>query len=392
MRARKVLFMTHAAQYGGAEMSLLDIMCGLNRSAIEPTLVSFTDGPLVEDARGRGVNAVVVNTDDSIVKAKRSDFAISPSAPLKAAAAYLKMIPAIKKLEELIRSEKADVVYTNTSKAHILGGLSAARAGVPVVWHYRDFPASKTLRMFYSSMASANADAVICNSKFTAEQFSNHKNVRVVYSGIPADKVVSGRSAGEIRGELGIPVGAPVAGTVGRLERWKGVHVFIKAAREIKNNIPESVFVVVGSPIYGYESYESELRAQAKDAGLADSVIFTGFRKDVYDVMSALDVYVHPSVEPEPFGRGIVEAMLLGKPVVAAASGGPMEIVADGSSGFLAQPGDSEKLAAAVTRFFKDRELAVEMGARGRERAQSRFGLEKTLSEIEKIIMRAGKK
>lgn len=384
--------MTHAAQYGGAEMSLLDIIGGLNGSAIEPKLISFSEGPLLDDARARGVEAITLDTHESIVKAKRADFGLSPSAPLKAAGAYLKMIPVIKKLEELIREEKADVVYTNTSKAHILGGLAGSRAGVPVIWHYRDFPASKTLRMFYSSMASANADSVICNSKFTAEQFTTHKNVKVVYSGIPAEKVVAGRSGEEVRKELGIPVGAPVAGTVGRLEKWKGVHVFIEAARGIKENIPESKFLVVGSPIYGYEAYETELREQAAGAGLADSVIFTGFRKDAYDVMSAMDVYVHPSVEPEPFGRGIVEAMLLGKPVVASASGGPLEIVADGSTGFQIQPGDAEKLTAAVTRFFKDRELATEMGARGKERATTRFGLDKTLSEIEKIILRAGKK
>lgn len=383
--------MTHAADFGGAELSLLDIMSSINRNAVEPLLASFANGPLTDAARERDITVLDIGVPEHIVKAKRADFEKSFAAPLKAAGTYLKMITVIKGLEEIIRKEKVDVVYTNTSKAHLIGGLAGSRAGVPVIWHYRDYPASKGLRMLYSSMASANADAVICNSKFTAGQFLSHGNVRVVYSGIPVDKVVPSRSAEEVRRELGIPAGAPVAGTVGRLERWKGVHVFIEAVVAIKKNIAEARFIVAGSPMYGYESYEQELRKQAADAGLGDSIVFTGFRKDVYDILGAMDVYVHPSVEPEPFGRGIVEAMLLGKPVVASAAGGPLEIVADGDTGFCVESGSAEKLASAVSRFFKDKELAVEMGARGRGRAESRFSLERIVADIEKIILHAGK-
>ncbi len=159
-------------------------------------------------------------------------------------------------------------------------------------------------------------------------------------------------------------------GMVGRLAPWKGQHVFLDAFAEAFRKGPERS-VIVGAPLFGEDAYQARLRRSVEVLGLDGRVVFTGFSEDVWSVLADLDVLVHASVIPEPFGQVIVEAMAAGLPIIATNAGGPAEIIRDGVDGLLYPPGDSAALAARLRTLAGDAALRARLGAAARETARS---------------------
>jgi glycosyltransferase involved in cell wall biosynthesis len=143
--------------------------------------------------------------------------------------------------------------------------------------------------------------------------------------------------------------------------------------------------VVVGGPIYetdGHAGYAEGLHRRTGALGLADRVTFLGARTDVPEILASLDVLVHCPTAPEPLGRVLAEAMAVGRPVVAARSGGIPEVVEEGVTGFLVEPGDVAGFASAVVRLLEDPALRERLGSSGRRRAEARFGVEAHVSAV----------
>jgi len=184
-------------------------------------------------------------------------------------------------------------------------------------------------------------------------------------------------------------VAAPCVGMVGNVQEWKGQHVLVEAMPKVIEARPEAHAIVVGGVHRAGEAYGKRLRERCAALGLDARVHFAGFRKDVVDVVNALDVVVHASVRPEPFGRVILEGMLLGKPVVAAAAGGVPELIEDGRTGFLVPPGDAVALADRLARVLGALDDAHAVGARGREWARQRFALARQVEEMSQIYEEA---
>jgi glycosyltransferase involved in cell wall biosynthesis len=198
--------------------------------------------------------------------------------------------------------------------------------------------------------------------------------IAVVYPPIDLqDFEVAAPTTPPSRAAHGVPADAPCFGILGKLQGWKGQTVFLRAARRVLDAHPDARAWIVGDAPAGEEAFAAELRALAASLGIADRVVFTGFVTDVPGVLRCLDVVVHASVGREPFGRVIVEAMMMGRPVVAADSGGPREIIEDGRTGLLVPRGDDAALAAAINRLLGDRALAAAMGEAGRREATRRF-------------------
>jgi glycosyltransferase involved in cell wall biosynthesis len=173
-------------------------------------------------------------------------------------------------------------------------------------------------------------------------------------------------------------------GMVGRVNPGKGQDVFLQAAQHLLKEFPEAYFVSIGEAFAG-EVYSDALRAEIKLSGLEKRFLVTGFRRDIAAILSSLDVFVSPSVHPEGFGLSLLEAMASGKPVVATAHGGSLEMIEDGVNGFLVPPGDAEALAARVSDCLRDPARSGEMGRRARQTAMSRFTVERYLERIEAV-------
>jgi glycosyltransferase involved in cell wall biosynthesis len=160
------------------------------------------------------------------------------------------------------------------------------------------------------------------------------------------------------------------AGMIGRIAPWKGQHVFVRAFARAFPDGPERA-AIVGAPLFGADedAYLDDLRALAERLGLNGRLELTGFRENVADELARLDVLVHASTEPEPFGQVVVEGMAAGLPVVAAAAGGPAEVIEDGVDGLLYPPGDARALAKTLRRLADDVPLRRRLGEAGRRKA-----------------------
>jgi glycosyltransferase involved in cell wall biosynthesis len=279
-----------------------------------------------------------------------------PTAAAASTAAY------VMALARRLRSLNPDIVHTNSMKAGVYGSLAARIAGVPLIWHVRDHIDESYLPPhavgLIRRMTRHFPTAVVANSRSTMETLRAPTNPFLIYSVLP--EVLT-----DVPSRKRSTVDTLRFGVVGRLAPWKGQDFFLRAFAEAFRHGDERA-VVVGGALFGEDDYARSLPALADELGIADRVELRGHRSDVWDELSRLDVLVHSSVTPEPFGQVILEGMAAGVPVIAAGAGGPSEILSHGETGILYPPGDVGGLAEAM-RSMHDRRLREQLtvAARG---------------------------
>jgi glycosyltransferase involved in cell wall biosynthesis len=292
------------------------------------------------------------------------------------------------RLAAIARRMGANVVHTNGMKAHLLGGLASRLGRVPGIWHLRDFPPDGWAGRTFRHAAWRLPRVVLAVSDAVARAVrANDAAPRVVTLHDPIDtrRFHPGVRRGRIRQELGFGPEVPVIGLIAHLTPWKGHEFFLDVACAVLNAIGEARFVVVGGAVYetdGHAGYARTLARRATALGLSDRVRFLGARPDIPEILAALDVLVHGPTAPEPFGRVLGEAMAVGRPVVATRCGGIPEVVDDGVTGFLVEPGDTGAFASAVIRLLEDRALRDRFGEAARGRVEKRFAVDAHVTAV----------
>jgi glycosyltransferase involved in cell wall biosynthesis len=276
------------------------------------------------------------------------------------------------------------LLHANSLRACVVGSLAARRAGMPSIWHIHSLVAQPLISTagvrLIRGLARRLPAHIICNSKATASCLDLPPDrVTVIATGVdPGRFTPNGRARHE---PLRI-------GMVGRFAPWKGQHVFVDAAGALAARFPEAEFVLAGAPLFGEELYERAVREQASRMENHDQIRFMDFVDDVPALLRDLDVVVHASVEPEPFGQVVVEAMMAEKPIVASAAGGPMEVVEDGVTGRLVEPGNATALAEALESVILDRTGSAAMGRRARAHAIDHYDIHQTARAVEQVYER----
>lgn len=374
----RVLFLNPGRHLGGAEESLLLLIEGLRVRGVAPTVALFADGPFAARLVSRDIPVVFLDVAASVQRTTRYQSARRNLA----GTAWLgvRSIPGIARLTAMIKRAQPDLIHTNGLKAHLLGGLAGRLAGRPVVWHLRDFPpdgfAGGLLKRAARSLPAvvlANSDAVAGAIKKAGAE---RPRVRRLYNPVDLDRFHPDRSGARIRAVLGIADDAPLVGMVAHLTPWKGHVDFLSIAMAVTTALPTARFLVAGGAIYetrGHAGYADALMRRTVDLGLGGRVLFLGAREDIPEILAALDVLVHCPTAPEPFGRGVAEAMAVGRPVVAARAGGTPEIVEHDVTGFLVTPGDVRGFTTAVLGLLRDPELRRRLGLAARQRAETLF-------------------
>jgi glycosyltransferase involved in cell wall biosynthesis len=347
-RARRtsILLLSPSAHAGGAERAFASLASLLPRYGVQPEVVLLEHGPLETWLRAQGCRYAVAPEQS---RASRAD-AVAWAARM---------------------AERAGValVLSNKSQGHVVGGAAAKTNGVPAVWWQQDIACG----IDYELLAAATpAAAVVCSSDYAVAAqrgLTPSADIRKIHLGVPVAAIAARRGAGAgPRAALRCD-GRPLLGIVGRLEAWKGQDVFLRAAERVASQHPDATFAVVGGRTPGKEeTYADDLRALARELGIADRVHFEDHALDVFPWFDAFDVCVH-ATNGEPFGLVLVEAMALGTPLVATALGGPVEIVEPGLSGLLVPPGDDRALADATSAVLSDEQLAARLAVEGRRRA-----------------------
>lgn len=374
-----ILFIDQSGQVGGAELCLADLASHCRDSRV----LLFADGPFSALLRHREVEVEILALPGGASR-------ITKKASLPEMAATIPgLLWHVLALRQ--RCKKADLLFFNTAKALIHGTAANVLLGRPCIYHLHDLldPRHFSATNIRLLVAAANrSDAVIANSQATADQFvaaGGKASVHVVPNGF--DPVLFDKTPQplivELRSRL-CPSNRRVAAIFGRLSRWKGQDVLIRAAIEM----PDLEVWIVGEAMFTGDDhvYAGELRQLVADNGMQDRVKFLGFREDIPELMRAADIIAHCSVAREPFGRVIVEAMLARKPVVAVSEGGPLEIVENEVTGLLVPPGNPSACRSAIARFVADPVLASLFGERGRARAIEHFSLSTVLAKTDAVI------
>ncbi len=196
----------------------------------------------------------------------------------------------------------------------------------------------------------------------------------------------------EVRNELRIPENAVAAGMVGRITPGKGHEEFFRAAKRLKESSQlDFRFLVIGTASFGEEGFGHKMKDLVDELGLTGFVQFTGYRKDIPRLLSALDVLAFPSHE-ESFGLALIEAMAMKVPVAASASAGVLDIVVDGKTGILFPPMDYLALADCILRLASRADLREEFGKVGRKRVEELFSVNTLISNLERYYLKGQSK
>jgi glycosyltransferase involved in cell wall biosynthesis len=347
----------HGAIVGGGELSLMDLLRGLDRDRWAPILAVPEEGEVAARARDLELPVHVI----PLPSLRRPGLAGARS---------------VQALARLARVADAALLHANGSRAMAYAGVAGRLAARPVLWHVRVADSDGLLDRVLCALATR----VIATSRAVARRFARAPGkVRLVPNGVDLKHFAPRPPSAALRAMLAVPPSAPVAVSIGRHVPEKGYRHLLDAAALVARAKPGVHWILVGDG-----ELRSELEAQARRLGLASCVHFTGSRDDVADVLALADVFVLPS-ESEGFGRVLVEAMAMGRPVVATNIGGIPDVVLDGMTGLLVERAAPAALADAVRALLDDPARAARLGAAGRARAESTFSLGAHVDAVERV-------
>ena len=374
---------------GGSHISLLYLVAGMKKLGYEPVVVFRSPHSLLSRFDELGIAIHILPgrkhwKSDNLLLAPFVRIMNSFVSRLTNAVAFTRFF-------SLLGKERITLVHMNNSVFDSAFGwlLAAKLRGIPCVAHERGLPADCHPLI---GLAVRHFAAIICISEAVRRSMLalnlGRLKLVTIHNGIDVAQSQATRTATEIREEFGIAPSRPIVGIVGNIQPWKGQDVVIRAVALARKEVPDIVCLIVGDVSKLFQAdvtYLESLQRLIADEKLDGHVIMTGYRRDVASYMNAMDVVIHSSIHPEPFGRVLLEAMSVRKPLVAAAAGGVPEIVVDGTTGFLFKPGNSIELAARLCDLLGDVGKRRLMGNNGYDRVVSEFNTNKTTEAVSEV-------
>ena len=356
--------------FGGGATYLLSLAAKMNRDKVLQYFVIPEEGELSCELRRRGFDVKVLDLERRF----------NPVSILR--------------LARMMKESGIDAVHTHDPRTNLYGFLAGriarARALICTIHCFlHDYPIGRLKKRIYLIIDNFNlryAKTIVCVSNAIAEDLVKSRGlpkerIIVIHNAVDLDRVKAAKNSQEIGREFACDNPGRLIGTVGRMTSEKGHMYLIQALALLAEKFPALKCVIVGDgPL------RPELETKCRELGLERVCIFTGVRTDVPNLLSIMDVFVLPSLS-EGFGIALLEAMAMGKPVVATRIGGIPEVVEDGVTGLLVQPGDPKTLANGILEMLSDKERSLEMGRRGREVVSKHFTLESMVAEMEKVYL-----
>lgn len=384
---------------GGAPVSLLKLLAGLDHTEFSAQALFTEPGEVLMYAQELGVAVRIIPMGGA--------FFYSAHAKLgaRSIARFLRTFPgAVRAAQNALRTKKPDLVHLNTSVL-LAWAVAARRERIPVVWVVREVLGSNPwLRSWHASFIMRHARQVVAISDAVRDCFPAQARVRRVYNAVDLAEFSAAHEPAEVvRTELGIQADRQVLMAIGSVQRVKGHWLLLDALKSRELQMADLVLVTGGvSPAYAHTAKGRIKRAfnmpldnldaferEAQRRGLRDRIHITGFRRDVARVLSAADILVFPSLAPEGFGRPIIEAMALGRPVVATNVGPSAELL--GADAGRLVPPDPARLAHALSDLLRAPDERVRMGHAGRRRVEACFTLDRQVAEMSAIYREAAR-
>ncbi|HXZ32356.1 MAG TPA: glycosyltransferase family 4 protein [Terriglobales bacterium] len=369
--------------YGG-DIALLELIKRLDRKRFRPLVVLPNDT--------RHINRLSAKLEREGVACRFVRMAVIRRKYLTASGLIMlavNFVAGVVALMYLIWRNQVALVHSNTV-AVLCGAFSAQLMRRPHVWHIHEIITRPAIaRKILHPVVTRRSTVVAVVSQAVRRHIledcpSQGRKIRVIYHGIDVPAFADG-NGNLVRREFGIPLGAFLVGMVGKVCRWKGQLLLVEAARIVSKQREGVCFLAVGGVFDDEMHFMASFRNAVSSNYLSQNFIIGDYRSDIRDVVSALDVFVLPSTEPDPCPAVVLEAMAAGKAVIAARHGGPVEQVIEGETGLLFTPGSADSLAAAIIALVDDPDRARAMGSAGRKRASAHFCVERYAHDFDSL-------
>lgn len=380
----KVLHIITRFDKGGSAQNTYLSLLGLRKKNYQLSLVSGLS--LESEMKHEEIKAK--EKDIQILKSEGIEFTQCPS--LLRRINIIRDLKAFFDIWRIIKKYNPLIVHTHSSKAGLMGRLAAKLAGTPIIVHtphghvfFGYFGPFKTkLFIIFEKLASRITDKIVALTNREKKdhilfKIAEEDKFSVIYSGIELNilKESSSEEKQNLKKELGIPENSLIVGTAGRLVPVKGPEFLVKASKYIISKYPDTYFMFTGDgPL------EQDLKRKALEMGISDNIIFLGWRDDLVKIISIYDIFVLPSLN-EGMGRVLVEAMALGKSIIASNVGGIPDLVIHGKNGFLVPPKNPKELAKYIQVLLEDKDKREKMGLAGKEMAYN-FTSERMVEKI----------
>lgn len=370
----------------GGELLTLALVTRLSADLFTPFVMYMHDGPIVRQLAAAGVASVEVPVDRTLAALQpRLVNWWNPMTFVGVAGRLLSSYRAVLAVRRVLRERGARVLYCADNISKVIGGLAAAATGVRVCGHCHDVLPPTLLGTLLKILNLAMLDVVITVSDTARRSFAVFarvpRKVVTIYNGVDAATFDRARTTPPLADDKALASEFTV-GAIGALDANKGHRRLFEAIASLKADGVTGIRVIV----CGTGPAEETLRTGVRDLGIEREVRFLGFRSDIPEVLSAIDVLVVPTLFFESASIAAVEAMAMGVPVVASRLGGIPELVIDGETGLLVPPGDATALAQALRTLLEDPERRRSMGRQARQRVLAHFTLDRTIKDIEGVF------
>ena len=378
-----ILYLDSGSGIGGGQRSLLLLLNLLDKDRFTPFVGCLGDSPFAAEAEKTEARVVPLslptahNKTDKIRRFTLGDLLED-----------LRQFKVILQLHRMVKRNAIDLIHANSLSVALLGGIVARINRIPILMHKRYATSYGVLDRICERLLHR----VILVSEATRWNFAPTAKQTLIYNGVDLDAFqASPEEVQDLRSEL-LPDASDasiVAGVVTRITPEKGIHFLVRAIAALKGlslmTGTDIKLLIVGGPYFQKDiDYMNELKQEVVDLGVEDSIIFTGFLSDTRVVTSLLDIVLVPSIIPEACPRTIIEAMAVGKPVIATPLGGSKELVTP-DTGILVPPEDASAIADAIAILTTDRERLRAMGKASRNRAEQLFSSEKNTALTEAV-------
>jgi glycosyltransferase involved in cell wall biosynthesis len=381
-----VLYLDASVELYGASRMLLTLLRGLDRGKFIPQVILANDIAGEETLFPPELEKLQIAYQEKTLCVLRRFKYLNARGLVWLTGALKDSVPW---LVQLIRDRNIGLIHTNTSTV-LSGALAAVLTRIPHVWSVHEVlrwegVVLSPLLHFLSTRVTAISEAV---AESLWQRFPLiKKKLVIIRNGIDLRRFADlpPGMAENLRQELLIIRDEPVVSMVGRIGSWKGENLFLDMARKVAGECPQVKFLIVGGVLEGRYYYLEDLKNRICQMGLDKQVIVTGYREDIPAIISASDIVVLPSMQPEPFGLVLLEAMAAGKPVIATNLGGPQEIVQNGVTGFLVDHTGALEMAGRVLQLLEDRGLRHRMGRAGFTRVKSEFSQQRYVEAYQQL-------
>ena len=383
MNKIKIVFLEHCIDntVGGSHYCLLEICRALDKERYDATLVFYQENDLISEFRETGFKVRIEKPFESARFGHNLPAVVGKL--IRLPVNYYRMIVArANAWRKLLKQEKADILHLNNSFSIDHDALIAAKSlGIPVVSHIRGIEVKISK---FTVFLSRFIEKIIVISNAVKQNLLDNKisdhNMRLIYDGIREERITEGVKERYLFSKYNLKSDYIVFGVVGNIKAWKGQRVLVEAASLLKKRYDKFYCFLVGD--ISEKAYHDEVVSLIEANGLQEHVIITGYQKNVADFVNSFDIFVHTSVEPEPFGIVILEALALKKPVIVSNIGAPQEIIENGESGLLFDVRRAEDLMEKIDFLIQNADKREHLGDQGYRRFKENFTIQNNVDAI----------